>query len=207
MKKRTLTKVIITFIFTFNFFSFQVQSQNKSDCFNWENFDSYYLPDSLLVKNIHFKQKHFYDMSINCKVPDFKVVTLNGDTLELSKLKDKIVILSFWFIECHPCIAEIPDINKLVEMYKSKDVVIISMSTDSKDELLKNFIPKHTLNSIIVPSCNRIANDYCVAGYPSIFIINKKGKLVKALMGNGRVTENDTRNFFEIMTTYIDGLL
>jgi len=140
-------------------------------------------------------------------VPDFKVVTLNGDTLELSKLKDKIVILSFWFIECHPCIAEIPDINKLVEMYKSKDVVIISMARDTKEDLIKNFIPKHTLNSIIGTDCHKVAADYCVTGWPATYIINKKGKLVKAFSGNGREDEKDTRKFFEIMTTYIDGLL
>ena len=198
-------KIIIIIIIIIN--SLIAQSQNKSDCFNQANYDSYYLPDSLLVKNIYLKQQHFYDMSINCKVPEFKVVTLNGDTLELSKLKGKIIILSFWFIECHPCIAEIPDINKLVEIYKNKDVVIISMARDTKDELIKTFVPKHKLNSIIGTDCSKIAYDYCVSGWPATYIINKKGKLVKAFSGNGRKDEKDKRDFLEIMTNYIDDLL
>ncbi len=207
MKKRTLTKVIITFVLTMTFLTFQAQSQNKSDCFNWENLNLDQKQDTTVHNKHTNPYKEFYDRSINCKVPDFKVVTLNGDTLELSKLKDKIVILSFWFIECHPCIAEIPDINKLVEMYKSKDVVIISMARDTKEDLIKNFIPKHTLNSIIGTDCHKVAADYCVTGWPATYIINKKGKLVKAFSGNGREDEKDTRKFFEIMTTYIDGLL
>lgn len=197
----------ITIIFFFIFKCLLSQSQNESDCFNWGNLNLYQKPDSNIIKNLHNIHQRFYDKSINCKVPDFKVETLNGDTLEVSKLKGKIIILNFWFIECHPCIAEIPDINKLVEMYKNKDIVFISMARDSKEDLIKYFIPKHTLNSKIVPNCDKIASDYCVVGWPAMYIINKKGKLVKAFVGNGRVDENDKRDFFEIMTTIIDDLL
>jgi peroxiredoxin len=181
-------------------------AQNGDNCFNMMNLEDPPKLDSTLSKYLRDRDQQFYDLSINCKAPDFKVANMNGDTIELAKLKGKIVILNFWFIECGGCIAEIPDINKLVEEYKNKDVVFISMARNSKTELMEKFIPNHTLNSIIIPDCIQIANEYCVLGWPTTFILNKKGKLEKAFIGKGRI-DLYKLDFYGRIKNIIDGLL
>lgn len=89
----------------------------------------------------------FKEVIKNCKAPDFKAATINGDTIELKKLRGKVVVINFWFIGCAPCIAEIPALNKLAEEYESEDVVFIAFSENTKKAILDEFLPKYTFNS------------------------------------------------------------
>lgn len=182
-------------------------AQKGDDCFNIANWDIQPKQDSNTMKNINKRIQQFYDEFINCKAPDFKVVTIDGDTIELNKLKGKIVVINFWFIECGGCIAEIPDFNKLVEEYKNKDIVFISMARNNKAELTKDFIPKHALNTIIIPDCIQIAIKYSLITWPSTYILNKKGRLEKAFVGTGKNDINDKTDFYGRMKNIIDGLL
>lgn len=59
---------------------------------------------------------------VGCKVPNFNVRTINGESVTLSELKGKVVVINFWFEACAPCIAEIPALNRLKEDYRTKDV-------------------------------------------------------------------------------------
>lgn len=48
-----------------------------------------------------------------------------------------MVALKFWFIHCVACVAEMPELNKLVEEYRDhKDVLFLSMAFDTKEQLL-----------------------------------------------------------------------
>ena len=201
MKKKSI--VIILFLLK----SIISLAQSGDNCFNMMKLNLDQTIDSNTLKKIPKRDQEFYDRSINCKAPDFKVVTIDGDTLELSKLKGKVVVLNFEFMECGGCIAQIPDINKLVADYQDKDVIFISMSRNSKAELVKGFIAKHTLNSIIIPDCEEIASKYCVVGWPATFILSKKGKLVKAFIGNGRIDANDKTFFYDRMKNIINEVL
>ena len=44
---------------------------------------------------------------------DFKAKDIDGNTIELSKYKGKVVILDFWATWCRPCIKEIPHLKKI----------------------------------------------------------------------------------------------
>jgi peroxiredoxin len=185
-------------------------AQKADDCFNVMNFFISDKPDSNFIKNLPKRQQQFYDESINCKAPDFKVATINGDTIELNKLKGKIVVINFWFMECAGCMEKIPDINRLVDEYKSKDIVFISMSSNSMFSINSDTISKHKLNSIIVPDCKKIADKYGVVSWPTTFIINTKGKLVRAFGARMPFEYRDDKTitgFYDALKKIIDGLL
>ena len=56
---------------------------------------------------------------IGCKAPDFDVTTITGERIKLAELKEKIVVVNFWFKACAPCIAEMPALNKLADEFKN----------------------------------------------------------------------------------------
>ena len=58
----------------------------------------------------------------------FSVTDIEGNEYSLNSLKDKIIVLNFWFVQCEPCVREIPELNNLVEKYKDKDVVFIAFN-------------------------------------------------------------------------------
>ena len=65
---------------------------------------------------------------VGLDAPDFSAADMNGKTYSLSSLKGKIVVINFWFVECKPCLIEMPDLNEIVEKYKSEEVVFLAFA-------------------------------------------------------------------------------
>jgi len=60
---------------------------------------------------------------VGSDAPDFSAVDMNGNSYSLGILKGKVVVINFWFVECKPCVIEMPELNEIVEKYKSEEVV------------------------------------------------------------------------------------
>ena len=113
--------------------------------------------------------------------PLFNLTSLDGKKFELTALRGKIVVLNFWFTGCIPCVAEMPELNKLVEKFKNDDVVFIAPTLDAKS-VLPAFLVKHPFEYSVVPSAgNLIVNTYRdgtgTVAFPVNIIIDQEGKI------------------------------
>lgn len=98
---------------------------------------------------------------------------LNGKKYIRESLKDKIVVLNFWFVRCAPCLLEMPVLNQLYEKYnENPNVVFLAICLDSKDTIV-DFLEKIPFNYKIVPSGLEIATTFDVNSYPTNIIIEK----------------------------------
>lgn len=113
---------------------------------------------------------------------DFIATDLKGNTYKLSDLRGKIVVLNFWFTKCGPCITEIPDLNKLVDLYTEKEVVFLAI-TFNKKEIVRSFLKKHPFNYTILANASTAINIYGVRSFPTNMVINKKGEIVFKELG------------------------
>jgi thiol-disulfide isomerase/thioredoxin len=116
------------------------------------------------------------------EAPGLAFKTLDGREAKLADLKGKVVVLNFWFIGCAPCRVEIPGLNKLVEEYKSKDVVFLGFASD-EEELLREFLKENPFKYEIVPRGGTAANLFGVSVYPTHIIIDKAGAVAYFLTG------------------------
>jgi peroxiredoxin len=125
---------------------------------------------------------------IGCKAPNFNVKTIKGETLKLSELKGKVVVINFWFEACAPCIAEIPALNRLKEDYKTKDVVFIAFGRDDTQSI-KDFLKSRNFNYHLVSSDYDLTEDYClISGWPTNMVLDKDGVL-RQIFSGGRTDE------------------
>ena len=53
-------------------------------------------------------------------VPDFSATDLDGKPISLAQYRGKVVLLDFWAVWCGPCIAEMPNVKKVYDTYKTK---------------------------------------------------------------------------------------
>ena len=198
-----MKKLLISLVFIININITYSQSECFDNCFARNELNDDFTDEDILNRNERFKNE-----IIGCKVPNFKATTIKGDTIEIKNLKGKIIVLNFWFIECKPCIAEIPGLNKLVDYYsETDDIVFISLCRNDLKDIETYFLPKHNFNYKIIPSCSSISVDYCIiAGWPTHMIINKKGKLHNVFYG-GRVEGNVTNYIFDLLSTNIEECL
>ncbi|MBC7862889.1 MAG: redoxin domain-containing protein [Bacteroidia bacterium] len=104
------------------------------------------------------------------------------DQISLAKLKGKVVVLEFWATWCGPCVAAFPHINELVEKYKDKGVVFISISIDegaNASEKIKTLLKTRPLKTFVVKDAegNLTQKKYNAVGLPTTILIDKNGNL------------------------------
>jgi thiol-disulfide isomerase/thioredoxin len=101
--------------------------------------------------------------------------TLSGDKLDVSSLKGKVVVLNVWGSWCSPCRAEAPNLVKVANADKNKDVAFVGIDTrdtnkdqgvafekafhvpypslyDPTGKLIVDGFPKGSLNPQAIPS-------------------------------------------------------
>ena len=89
--------------------------------------------------------------AVDKPLPSFRLPTTEGDTIDLKQTKGKVVVINFWFIDCHPCIAEMPGMNKLAADYKNASVEFISVTYEKIKRLNEEFFAKYKLDFKIIP--------------------------------------------------------
>jgi thiol-disulfide isomerase/thioredoxin len=74
----------------------------------------------------------------NQPAPQFAFHLLEGASARnLDAYKGKVVLLNIWATWCDPCQAEMPDLDKLQRQYGNRGVVVITVSDESPQDILK----------------------------------------------------------------------
>ena len=117
------------------------------------------------------------------EMPLLSLKTISGEKIETKDLKGKVIVINLWFTSCHPCIAELPALNKLVKEYKNKNVVFLGLSTDTKEMLDRDFFPNYKFDFKIISGAGDKVEKIGHTGFPTTYIIDPKGKVIDAWVG------------------------
>ena len=108
--------------------------------------------------------------------PDFKLTDLNGNSVALSFMRGKMVLLDFWSISCGPCVLEIPMIEEIGETHKA-DLIIWGISFDQPDRD-KKWLAQHQRALPTLSDADFAVSDlYKVPGIPSLVLIGTDGRI------------------------------
>lgn len=129
---------------------------------------------------------------------NFTAVTMDGENIELDQIKGKIAVLTFWSTKCQICVAELPNLNNLVEKYSDKEVVFIGL-TMNNEVLVQNFLKKRTFKFKIIPNSLGVVLKYAdrdsrgrlMMGYPAHYIVDQSGEVVFKEMGFDKTKKVD----------------
>ncbi len=110
--------------------------------------------------------------------------SLDGKEFNLTELKGKVVLVTFWSTKCPICSAEIPKLNKMAASYKDKDVVFLGLTVDNPDKV-KQYLKKKSFDFNLLPNSFGTLLKYAdkdhdgnvTMGYPAHFLINQSGEL------------------------------
>ncbi len=110
--------------------------------------------------------------------PDFSVDLLNGKKINLNDYKGKFVFIDFWGSWCNPCRQEIPNIKKLYSSLSRDKLEIIGLAQDDEPNL-KNYIREQNIEYPNALAPKELLAKYGIVRYPTSFLINPKGKIVR----------------------------
>jgi peroxiredoxin len=109
---------------------------------------------------------------IGKKAIPFSVSDIAGNRFDLDDLKGKVIVLNFWFVECKPCVMEMPDLNKLVEKYKGSEVVFLGLAINEKPAI-ETFLKTTTFNYTIIPDAKAAIRSYNINAFPAHIVIDR----------------------------------
>jgi peroxiredoxin len=124
-------------------------------------------------------------------IDELTLTDIKGEVHTLETLKDKIIVVDFWFINCGSCIKEIPDLNKLKSEYETEDIEWFAVTYDPK-ERVERFLDRIKFDYTIVPDSKHLTDRFDIRFYPTTLIIDENRKIVytgKFGFMNGRVNE------------------
>ena len=136
------------------------------------------------------------------KFPEFTAKTVSGEDISSDLFKDsKLTVINVWGSWCGPCVQEIPELQKLYESMKDKDVNVIGLAQDAGTDLdaVKEIIDKNKVTyQNIVPEGATEDFVMSIMAFPTTFFVDSDRNIVGVIQGN--------RNL-EAFTAAVEGVL
>jgi cytochrome c biogenesis protein CcmG, thiol:disulfide interchange protein DsbE len=106
-------------------------------------------------------------------LPDFNFKDIDGKMVKLSELKGKPIIINLWFVECPPCIEEMPTLNSIKGRYANTDIQFLSMTYETKVKV-ELFLKKWKIDFRIIPEIGKYSN-ILDSNFPQTIFVNREG--------------------------------
>jgi len=116
--------------------------------------------------------------------PDFELQNLDGQSISLSDLKGKPVLVNFWATWCTPCVSEMPYIQEIHEDWSDRGLMVLAINMGESSSKVEQFLQKHNLSlPVLLDTKQVVARRYGIRAIPTTFFIDKDGIVRNKVIG------------------------
>jgi peroxiredoxin len=171
----------VSVMFALNFFEIETELEyieQVADRFAKE------LPNSRHTKSLvgnlaQYKQSLAGQVNPGQAAPDIALLNPQGETVRLSSLKGKLVLVDFWASWCRPCREENPNVVKLYQKHKDQGFEILGVSLDQDRKKWLQAIEADGLTWVHGwDEQGEVAQEYQVNAIPATFLVDAEGKVI-----------------------------
>jgi cytochrome c biogenesis protein CcmG/thiol:disulfide interchange protein DsbE len=120
------------------------------------------------------------------QAPDFELNTIQGESVRLSALRGRPVLVSLWASWCPPCKAEMPAFEKMYRQYASQGFTVLAVNASNQDNLAdaQAFVQANGLTfPILLDTRGQVAQLYDLRSLPTSFFIGPDGIIREVVVG------------------------
>lgn len=112
-----------------------------------------------------------------------------------------LIVLNYWATYCSPCKKEMPDLEKLYQKYRDKNVLVVGASIDveKKGTLIKKIVKKLNVNYPVLYGVSERFNGKAITGLPKTIILDRNYQVIEEIEG-----KRDFRYFDEQIKKYLN---
>ncbi len=126
---------------------------------------------------------------VDLDAPDFAFTMLEDEaTAALSDYRGHVVLINFWATWCQPCIAELPELDKLQADLEESGLVVLTLSDEPQEDLIRfsDLLPERTLSGYFelgdMPPLYKVA---LAQGRPVSYVVDRAGTIRSYVVGAG----------------------
>lgn len=132
----------------------------------------------------------------------FEMLDADGNSVELSDLKGKVVFINFWATWCPPCIAEMPSIQKMYDKVRDdEEIVVLTVEVQGAKEKAMKFMERKNMDLPVVYPNTAIPEEIFQGSLPTTVIFDKDGNIAHTTMGMADYSGQNILDFFEELKT------
>jgi thiol-disulfide isomerase/thioredoxin len=120
-------------------------------------------------------------VDLKSKPFELQFTATDGTTVDLSKLRGKVVLVDFWATWCPPCRGEVPTVVAAYQKYHDQGFEIVGISLDQDKDALLAYTKS---NAMPWPQYfdgngweNQLSTSFDIHLIPNMWLIDKKGML------------------------------
>jgi peroxiredoxin len=121
-------------------------------------------------------------LSNGSNAPQFSLAGMDGQTYDLTQLRGKVVLVTFWSTRCNICHSELPNMNRLATRYKGQPVVFLALTMDNESKV-SAYLKGNEFDFTIVPNsfgavlqyADRDREGNIAMGFPAYYLIDQNG--------------------------------
>lgn len=134
------------------------------------------------------------NVTVGATLPEATAERVGGDQESLSLYRGNVLLLDFWATWCAPCIASLPDVERLQALLKDRDFQVITISIDENVELVEEFMVERMDLPYVnwfVGEESDLYDDWAIQGVPTYIAVGRDG----AVLGRS----HDVESLYEVI--------
>ena len=133
-------------------------------------------------------------------LPALSLQNEQGEAVSLSDYRGKVVLLNLWATWCPPCIAEMPSLHALHELYKDHGFVVVPVASGNQGrEEPTAFLKKRGLTAFqtLYDPHDQYLRTFDMETLPLSFLIDRDGKMRGGVIGMANWQSEDAKTLVE----------
>ncbi len=179
---------------------------------NWEKHQDFILPilAKLEKNNPWFKDIAAYKKKVEENIAQAKLLQPGkpvpvvayddpaGKPVSIGDYKGKYLLIDFWASWCGPCRKAIPKVKELYGKYNAQGFDVLSISIDTDNKAWRKAMQEENMPwaQTLSPDKNKTMDTFLFSGIPTLYLVDREGKIVKSFTGYSEELESRLKEIF-----------
>lgn len=117
-------------------------------------------------------------------LPDVRFTDVQGRPVEISALRGKVVLLTFWTTTCGQCQTEMSWFTEFQHAYRDRNLVVLGVSLDQEGwTRVRPYLERGRINYDVVVATREAAQPIIGASIPTTLIVDRQGRIAVRHVG------------------------